>query len=393
MGSSAVEELVSKIDKNEIPKESKKEENQPENKSDFNPNSQTNFYKPKNSNKEEQNRNEEEEEKKRKEEKEEKRKEEEEEKRKEEEEQKRKEEEERKRREEEEQKRREEEEQKRKEEEEKKRREEEEQKRKEEEEKKRKEEEEKKRKEEEEKKRKEEEEQKRKEEEKKKRKEEEEKKRKEEEEKKKKEEEEKKIKEKQINLFLLLKNLEAVNKDIECLRESIHKVFESFVDSTKDFNDLKKSIISKVLKNINEYLGLDENDNDDTIKKILIDSFEEKNNINDFQEYLDIILNSVNLFYKISNKNEIIAYIVNYLNPMTELLKELTVIYDKIDFIDYEDFTKIVKENEIAMDEIAMEYLLFRMKINKTGKKMKFRQFNIQTFKQFFDENILKEEV
>ena len=274
--------------------------------------------------------------------------------------------------------------------------EEEEQRRKEEEEKKRKKEEEQKRKEEEEQKRKEEEEKKRKEEEEQKRKEEEEKKRKEEEEKKRKEEEIQ-LKKRQINLYLLLKNLEAVNnngKDIEDLRENIHKVFESLSDTeNKDFNDLKKEIISNVLDKINKHLGIDNNDNDDTIKNILIYSFEEKNNILLFQEYLDTILNSVNNYYKINNEDDIINYIIDYLNPLSGLLTELLEKYKNRDFIDYEDFAKIIKDNEIAMDEIAMEYLIFRMKINKGKSKMKFKELNIKTFIQFFYRKNSEEQV
>ena len=45
----------------------------------------------------------------------------------------------------------------------------------------------------------------------------------------------------------------------------------------KDFNDLKKEIISNVLDKINIHLGIDNSDNDDTIKNILIYSFEEQN--------------------------------------------------------------------------------------------------------------------
>ena len=70
------------------------------------------------------------------------------------------------------------------------------------------------------------------------------------------------------------------------------------------------------------------------------------------------------------------------------------VLYQSDEYIvDYETFTNIVKENNIAMDEIAMEYLLFRMKINEPGMiKLKFTQFNFKTFLKFFEPNILKED-
>ena len=81
------------------------------------------------------------------------------------------------------------------------------------------------------------------------------------------------------------------------------------------------------------------------------------------------------------------------MNSKEELIEKLISKYQDKDVVDYETFTNIVKENNIAMDEIAMEYLLFRMKINEPGMtKMKFREFNFKTFLKFFEPNILKED-
>ena len=214
---------------------------------------------------------------------------------------------------------------------------------------------------------------------------------------KKEEEEEQERKKKQINLYLLLKNFEAVKKDIEKLRENIHQIFDSYrinLNEGQDINKIKEGIIAKVLNAIIEYLELDKSNGDeDIIKEILEDSYEEKGNINEFEDYLDVILNSVNDFYNITNKNEIINFIFNYLSMKEGILENLLSQYQKVDFIDYEEFSNITKENQIAMDEIAIEYLIFRMKINEPGKtKMKFRQLNIQAFFKFFDANILKED-
>ena len=137
-------------------------------------------------------------------------------------------------------------------------------------------------------------------------------------------------------------------------------------------------------------------DNIEIINKILLDSYKESdNNIDQFENYLDVILNSVNNFYNIDkdNKIEIKEYIFNYLSLKEGLIEKLISKYQYEDFVDYEKFTNIVKENNIAMDETAMEYLLFRMKINEPGKaKMKFREFNFKIFLKFFDFSILKED-
>ena len=213
-------------------------------------------------------------------------------------------------------------------------------------------------------------------------------------------EKEKEKKNKMINLYLLLKNLEAVKKDIEKLRENIHQIFDSYRDNSnegQDINKIKEEIIDKVLGKIIEYLDLDDNnDSKGIIKKILKDSYKEKGNIDQFKDYLDVILNSVNNFYNIdkSNKDRMINYIINYFNSKEGLIEVLMSRYQNVDFIEYEDFTKLIKENNIAIEETAMEYLIFRIKINEPGKvKMKFKQFNLKIFIKFFDENILKEEI
>ena len=149
-------------------------------------------------------------------------------------------------------------------------------------------------------------------------------------------------------------------------------------------------IILKLL--IKYYSG----DNIEIINKILLDSYKESdNNIDQFENYLDVILNSVNNFYNIdkNNKIEIKEYIYNYLNSKEGLKEKLISKYQYEDVVDYEKFTNIVKENNIAMDETAMEYLLFRMKINEPGKaKMKFREFNFKIFIKFFDSSIPEED-
>ena len=83
-----------------------------------------------------------------------------------------------------------------------------------------------------------------------------------EEERRQKEIEEEERRQKQINLYLLLKNLEAVNKNIKNLRENIHQIFNSLRDLlpvNHDINKIKEEIIQKVSKQINEYLESGDN--------------------------------------------------------------------------------------------------------------------------------------
>ena len=81
------------------------------------------------------------------------------------------------------------------------------------------------------------------------------------------------------------------------------------------------------------------------------------------------------------------------MNSEEKLIEKLISKYEDKDVVDYETFTNIVKENNIAMDETATEYLLFRMKINEPGTKMKLREYNFKIFFKFFDLSILKDDL
>jgi len=247
----------------------------------------------------------------------------------------------------------------------------------------------------------------------KKKKEEEEKEKKEKEEKEKKEKEEKDIyefekaekerlemtkkgiKEKyQTYLYLLLKNLEAINGNIETLREEINEIFNSKDYIPDDFERAKETITDKVLNVIKTYLGLGENNNSDIniIKDILIISFEERN-IDQFKKYLNVILNSVKNYYNLKNENSIINYIIDYLSVKTELKEEVEKKYKEVKIIKYDNFCNITKEYEVAMPDTQMEYLIFKMKSTKLDDiPLMFDDLNVMAFLWFFDENNKKED-
>ena len=196
----------------------------------------------------------------------------------------------------------------------------------------------------------------------------------------------------QTYLYLLLKNLEGINGNIETLREEINEIFNSYLPN--DFEKAKETITDKVLNRFKTYLGLDENNNSEIniIKNILMISFEERN-IDQFKKYLNIILNSIKNYYNLKNENSIINYIIDYLSVKTELKEEVEKNYKEVKIIKYDDFCNITKEYKVAMPDTQMEYLIFKMKSTKLDDiPLMFDDLNVMAFLWFFDENNKKED-
>ena len=198
----------------------------------------------------------------------------------------------------------------------------------------------------------------------------------------------------EINLYLLLKNLEAINKNIETLREDINEVFNSIIDyQSEDFEKIKDSIIDNVLDKIKIYLEIDNNYTDiNIIKNLLNISFEERN-IDQFKDYLNVILNSVKNYYNIKNENSINNYIIDYLSEKEELKEEVEKKYKEAKIIKYDDFCKITNQFEVVMQNTLMEYLIFKMKSTKLENvTLMFDELNAIEFLKFFNEENKKED-
>ena len=214
------------------------------------------------------------------------------------------------------------------------------------------------------------------------------------------EEEEKNIK---LKLHILVKNLEAKNVDIENLVEQIETIFNDLYndfnnDDGEDINNklekIKNDMIKKYYELLVDKLKLKNLDDLKSIKKILLIIYKQNNNINIFKDYLLAVIENVNNFNNLSKENEIILsnYIINYLKS-NELIKnkkeELKEKYKYNNIITFEIFTNIVKENNIAMDDKAIEYLIYKMKLGAIkDEKNLMETLDIKEFLDFFDKKV-----
>ena len=118
------------------------------------------------------------------------------------------------------------------------------------------------------------------------------------------------------------------------------------------------------------------------------------NNINDFIEYINEILNNYIDYKNMSNdqKNILEDYIIDFMHEnqliknKKEILKE---IYNVQHIITLEEFNDIIldqNEQKIFMDNNAVEYLLYRMKKAVIDNNInELDSFDINIFLEYFD--------
>ena len=170
-----------------------------------------------------------------------------------------------------------------------------------------------------------------------------------------------------ININILIKNLEAKNKNAKELKQNMEKVFNDLLEKkesiTKD--DITKEISEFFIDNLKPL----NSKNIEKIKYIINLIFDKCNNDpNEFKKYINEVLDYIHDYNNLGEEKEkkIKDYIIKRFSSNEKIINEkdeLKKKYNKNNYIiNYEEFTKIVKENDIFIEKLAMEYLLYKMK-------------------------------
>ena len=202
-----------------------------------------------------------------------------------------------------------------------------------------------------------------------------------------------------LNLHILIKNLESKNIEQEKIQNSIKEQFNNI----KEEEIKKDEIIEKITNIFIEYLKPINNKNIENIKNIMTSIYENNLKPKDFKNFLIDALENINNYKKIKveEKNKIDNFIIKSLQKNEKIKnkrEELKNKYKKDNYIiNYIDFTKIVKENNIEMDKLIFEYLLYKMKCGLSlDGNLSLDNLNFKVFIDFLDkiedENDLKEE-
>ena len=121
-------------------------------------------------------------------------------------------------------------------------------------------------------------------------------------------------------LKILLINLEAKNVNINDIKEKLKIFFENSFEKfkkNKNLNETKKEVIEKVFNTFKEYLGIPEENHVDKIylSNLIKYLYDQNDTIDEFQNYLDAILENYIDFSKLGENKEniIFNYIVDFM--------------------------------------------------------------------------------
>ncbi len=223
--------------------------------------------------------------------------------------------------------------------------------------------------------------------------------------------EEKNRKEEEKNLFIklhiLIKNFEVKQLNPKDIEEKLEVLFDLLLKNKEEFK--REDMIDKVSNFFIDYLKPINKKNSENVRNILNSLYEKDKNPNIFSQYLYEALEKINDYSKLGEEqeNKIDDYITNNLNQNTNIQNrkyELKKMYEKSNYIiKYNDFTQIIKNFNIELDNLVIEYLLYKMKYglpldgNYSLDNLKFQVFLDYLDKSnkidISESNLLKESV
>ena len=205
---------------------------------------------------------------------------------------------------------------------------------------------------------------------------------------KKRKEEEKKL---FINIHIIKKNLEAKNVNSQEIKNEMNKLFDILLKEKKeDFN--KDEMIEKVLNIFIDYLKPINNQNIKNIKSVLISLYEKAKSLKDFSQDIAEFLDNICDYWKLKeeDENKIVDYLIKKLGEnknIQNVKDEINNNFKKNNFIiNYEDFNQIIKKNNINLDVLELEYLLYKMKCGiSLDEDLLLDSLNIKVFLDFLE--------
>ena len=169
-----------------------------------------------------------------------------------------------------------------------------------------------------------------------------------------------------LNVHALIKAIESKNSDPEQIKDNIEELFNNSLKN-KQKNINKGEIIQKISEIFISYLSPLSVNNEKKVKNIINLIYEKNQNLDDFKEYLINIYEEINDYSKLKKEeeNKISNYFIRILEKNEKIINnkdKLINQYKDNSIIKYEDFAKIIKQYEIVLEPIIMDYLLYKMK-------------------------------
>jgi hypothetical protein len=189
-----------------------------------------------------------------------------------------------------------------------------------------------------------------------------------------------------LKVHILMKNLEVKIIDSKDVKEKLKNIFDTLLEDVEGFKF--EVLIEKVANFFIGYLKPINNKNCESVKNILNSLYEKDRNPNFFSKYLYEALENFNGKLGEVEETKIDDYIIKNLNKNKEIQKrkdELKQNRKKNYIIKYNDFIRIVKDYNINMDNLVIEYLLYKMKCGMPNDKYSLDDLNFKIFLDYLD--------
>jgi len=194
-----------------------------------------------------------------------------------------------------------------------------------------------------------------------------------------------------LNVHALIKAIESKNNDPEQIKNNIEELFNNSLKN-KQKNINKGEIIQKISEIFISYLSPLSVNNEKKVKNIINLIYEKNQNLDDFKEYLINIYEEINDYSKLKKEeeNKISNYFIRILEKNEKIINnkdKLINQYKDNSIIKYEDFAKIIKQYEIVLEPIIMDYLLYKMKFGlPLDGDLSFDDLDIKIFIDYLDQ-------
>lgn len=210
------------------------------------------------------------------------------------------------------------------------------------------------------------------------------------------EKEEKEERDISIELYILVKNLESKNVDPKEIKAKIEQLFEALIYRKEEEETKREEIIESISNIFIEYLQPINNHNKISIIRLINRVYKENEpqdkKYDTLKQYLINVLENINNYSNLTEDNEksINEYLVRILKENEAIVKkkeEFRKIYKKNNYIiKYDDFVKIVKENKIEMENLVIEYLIYKMKCGlPLNRDLLLDNLNFKIFIDYLD--------
>ena len=198
-----------------------------------------------------------------------------------------------------------------------------------------------------------------------------------------------------LNLHILVKTLESKKIPPKEIKEKVNDLFKDLEKNKKEEIE-NEDIIKKISNIFIEYLKPINKENIQFINNLIGILYENnkssEKNLDNLNNYLLDVLENINQYYTLTNEDEkkIDDYLIKVLRKNEKINDKKEELKNKYKnnnyYIKYKDFTTIVKDYKIFINDLEIDYLLYKMKCGvPLDKNLTLDYLNFKIFLDYLD--------